>query len=230
LPLLSTAFDIQGFFSTKLPTSSADRIDLLARLFYAIASPNAVVQLREAFSIARKGDLHIFQNYDSNFGALMEALDNLDATSTVARILRRYYLVKLLDFRRKREDHHKATQQRRRPRKLCKYNLEKIDMLKQNGSVSTSTAIDTPTDRIRTTKGIRADSQAIEDLLATIHPEFASQDFTCRQRSARYLKIASKLKSRFNCGRNWYRFSQRFSPGILALIPSGREHHIATDQ
>jgi hypothetical protein len=159
----------------------------------------------------------------------MEALDNLDATSTAARILRRYFLVKLLDFRREREDYHKATQQKPRSKRQFKYNLDKIELLKLNRTSSNNTA-QSPRVQGRTVKARRADSQAIEDLLTIIHPEHVSCGGTRRHRSARHQKAAAKLKSRLSCARNWYHFSQRFSPGILALIPSGGDYHISTDQ
>ena len=46
--------DLQTYFSTRLRGASAEKVALLTRLVHAIASPNALVQLRNAFALARK--------------------------------------------------------------------------------------------------------------------------------------------------------------------------------
>ncbi|KAL7906644.1 hypothetical protein GGI35DRAFT_487758 [Trichoderma velutinum] len=204
------------FFAAVLPSSSADKVDLLARLFFAIASPGALVQLCDAFNLARKAQYPFSRDNSTHLGALMEALDSLDASSFAARILRRYYLVNLLELRLEREKYHKTAswKQQKRPKRLLKYDLKRLNLLEHTGTAAISPDSESKTD-----------SQAIEDLIAIVHPEYnASKKITIHQ------KTAAKLKSRLACARNWYQFSNTFSPGILALIPSGGEYRISIDQ
>lgn len=215
------------FFAAELPSSSADKIDLLARLFFAIASPGALLQLCDAFNLARKAQYPFSQDNSTHLGALMEALDSLDASSFAARILRRYYLVSLLELRLEREKYHKTASQKqqKRPKRLLKYDLKRLNLLKCTGTATISSDSESNNNQKRGAKGKRADSQAIQDLVAIVHPEYnASKD------SAIHQKTAAKLKQRLACARNWYQFSDTFSPGILALIPSGGEYHISIDQ
>ncbi|RFU74500.1 hypothetical protein TARUN_7738 [Trichoderma arundinaceum] len=218
---------MHNFFATELPSSSADKVDLLARLFFAIASPSALLQLCDAFDLARKAQYPFSRDNSTHLGALMEALDSLDASSFAARILRRYYLVSLLKFRLEREKHHKTASQKqqKRPKRLLKYDLQRLNLLERTGTAIISLDSESNNNQKRGAKGKRADSQAIQDLVAIVHPEYNAS-----KKSTIYQKTAAKLKSRLACARNWYQFSDTFSPGILALIPSGGEYRISIDQ
>ena len=66
----------------------------LVRLFYAIASPDAICQLRDACGVIRQGVFQIAGSTDDILGTV-KALDRLDASSHIISIAKRFYLVAL---------------------------------------------------------------------------------------------------------------------------------------
>ena len=70
------------------------RILTLVRLFYAIASPDAICQLHNACQFIRQGLFEVIESTNGILGAI-KALDRLDANSHTISIAKRFYLVAL---------------------------------------------------------------------------------------------------------------------------------------
>ena len=66
----------------------------LVRLFYAIASPDAICQLRDACRAIRQGTFQITEPTDDILSTI-KALDRLDANSHIISIAKRFHLVRL---------------------------------------------------------------------------------------------------------------------------------------
>jgi hypothetical protein len=199
------------------------QLDFLTRLFFAIASPHAFRQLTDACTIVRQhhesADLYPV-NDDS---MLMKALDVLDAGTAVRAILRRFYLVRLLDRRVQREDYYKERRssrvraQRKQDHNSIKQLTEDLDSLSEDRSTG------------RQRPG-RADTNAFADLLATFYPNLKQSGRPGHLAEDReYRESYWKLKNRLKSARNWYLLQQKFSIGILALVPCG-EFQIGADK
>jgi hypothetical protein len=147
----------------------------------------------------------------------MQNLDQLDAATSISSTLRRFHLTRLLDHRISLENGHKNARPNMRK---CRYAPEGLNGLLGKGETSNGD-----------TKSVRADTKALADLMAESYPrlkrptrdEHASTDTD-------YQDKLKKLQNRLSCARNWYALQQRFSPGILALVPCGGEFHIQIDQ
>jgi hypothetical protein len=72
----------------------------------------------------------------------------------------------------------------------------------------------------------RISSMVLSSLMAEAYPELERPS---RMRNASCTECKKKYKSLQNmlsAGRNWHLMQRQFSPGILALIPTGREKRI----
>ncbi|OJD22264.1 hypothetical protein ACJ73_06394 [Blastomyces percursus] len=188
-------------------TKYHQKVPFLVRLFFAVASPLAFKQLAEACEAARERHDMIAPISADDDAMLMKVLDALDSGVTIRAILRRFFLVQLLNCRLRREDDHKNRRSIR------------VAALQSRGGLTKDTGFSG-----------RADSSAFRDLLTTFYPHLEVPDR--RNPSAddsEYLEKHTKLKNRLNAARNWYQLQQKFSPGILALVPCG-ELRIGTDK
>jgi hypothetical protein len=196
----------------------------LTRLFFAVASPQAFRQLTEACTIVRQHHESAISYPVDDDSMLMRALDVLDTGTAVRGIIRRFYLVRLLDHRVQREDYYKGRRSVR-VRAQRKQDHRSIEQLIQDpgdqweGDVS---------NRMR--RPGRADTKAFADLLATFYPHLKQPDKQNpsagdREYREKYWKLRNRLKS----ARNWYLLQQKFPLGILALVPCG-EFQIGTDK
>ena len=79
----------------------------------------------------------------------------------------------------------------------------------------------------RQCKSIRADTQALADLMAESYPhlERPTHDKFVSTGTEYQVKLR-KLQNRLSCARKWYTLQQKFSPGILALVPCGGDFQI----
>lgn len=197
-----------------------NKVVFLTRLFFAIASPQAFRQLSEACSIVRQNRESMISYSVNDDSGLMSALDLLDVGTTVRTILRRFYLVRLLDYRIRREDYY-IGRRSSRIRAQRKQDYRSIERLTRDPGIQLEKDESRPG---------RADAKAFEDLLAMFYPNLKRPD---KQNPSvhdkEYDDKHSKLKNRLNCARNWHLLQQKFSPGILALVPCG-EFQIGTDK
>ncbi|EQL37996.1 hypothetical protein BDFG_01013 [Blastomyces dermatitidis ATCC 26199] len=153
-----------------------EEVPRLVRLFYAIASPYAFKQLAEAYV--------------------------LDSKSTLRTLLRRFFLVRLLDSRNQSENSFKIRRTQSAPGRDCKNK-----------------------DRARDSLSGRPDSNAVQDLLFKFYPHIKHVE----KWSVEYKEKHTKLKNRLKWARNWYLLRQKFSSGLLALVPCGDELRIGID-
>lgn len=153
----------------------------------------------------------------------MKALDVLDAGTAVRDILRRFYLVRLLERRIQREDYYKKRRSAR-VRAQHKRDYKSIEQL-----------VEDPDDQLDEEsmgkqRSGRPDANAFADLLATFYPDLKPSDRPSHLAKDReYRENYWKLKNRLKSARNWYLLQQKFSPGIMALVPCG-EFKIGTDK
>ena len=200
--------DIYQIFTDRSECGDSDTIWLLTRLFFAIGSPDAFSQLRDACSASRQvKELAVSRPTDSVSEAV-QALDQLDITVTTASMLRRFYLTILVTQRYERERHHQS----QRPKRLL-------------GSQNTKSGHDTGTAAKQDYLG-RADTKALTELMAEAYPNLKPTRKRNTVTDDEYQKKLSSLKVRLRDGRNWYTMQQRLSPGILALVPTQGDYQI----
>ncbi|EON65747.1 hypothetical protein W97_04986 [Coniosporium apollinis CBS 100218] len=174
---------------------------LLTRLFFAIASPDAFFQLRDACSsVRRKADVTVPQHINT-VAQTVEALDSLETAASTNAILRRYHLTRLVEHRNERENQHRIERPERVIRSLSK-------TVKQQEGFG------------------RASSMALADIMAEAYPGLKQPSKQRTAPNAEYQRRYKILKNRLCSGRNWDLMQQRFSPGILALVPTGGDYGI----
>ncbi|EEQ89763.2 uncharacterized protein BDCG_04883 [Blastomyces dermatitidis ER-3] len=179
-----------------------EEVPRLVRLFYAIASPYAFKQLAEACKSARLQEHNTLSQFPSDDQMLMNTLDVLDSKSTLRTLLRRFFLVRLLDSRNQSENSFKIRRTQSAPGRDCKNK-----------------------DRARDSLSGRPDSNAVQDLLFKFYPHIKHVE----KWSVEYKEKHTKLKNRLKWARNWYLLRQKFSSGLLALVPCGDELRIGID-
>ena len=91
---------------------------LLIRLFFAIASPDAFYQLRDACTMVRgREKLTVTQDVNT-IAQTIQALDKLESTTSAQSIIRRYHLVRLVEHRIERKKKHISQRPERATKKL----------------------------------------------------------------------------------------------------------------
>jgi hypothetical protein len=177
---------------------SEDRncLSVLTRLFYAIASPEAFYQLRDACTLVRQNGEFIIPQPSDTIVQTVRALDGLETAASTNAILRRYHLVRLIHHRNERE---------------------KERLTKNSNKTSKSAEVK---------RGFgRASSLALSDLMAEAYPELEQPSRLQDAIGTEYERRHKSIKNMLCSGRNWDLLQERFSPGILALVPV-REHGV----
>jgi hypothetical protein len=189
------------------PKYHEKEVPFLVLLFFAIASPPAFKQLAETCATARQPhDLEIPNSTNDNT-TLMRALDALESGTTIRVILRRFFLVRLWDQRLQLQDY---------------YNRRK------SARIAAQRSSRTPVDDADVSG--RADSIALRKLLTMFYPHLKEpSEGDPAADKGEYGEKYRKLKNRLSSARNWHALQQRFSPGILALVPCG-EFQIGADK
>jgi hypothetical protein len=136
----------------------------------------------------------------------MQALDRLEVAVSKSFIQRRYLLTHLVDHRNKLE----GTQLSQRPERAAKTAkaMKGQRMLTNERSFG------------------RASSLALENLMSQAYPGLKPTRGTQAGKNDAYQKKLKSIKNRLTYRRNWSMVQQRFSLGILALIPTGGDYRI----
>ncbi|RDW83778.1 uncharacterized protein DSM5745_04104 [Aspergillus mulundensis] len=211
-------------FTHHLGPSKQSIALLLTRLFYAVGSPDALSQLRHAVKLSREQTPVIIPASPNDLATTVKALDHLDSMTTLSHILRRYYLVRLLEHRtRLEQDHVTAQRACRRPKRMLKYDCARVELIKSGRSGSATK----PNEKKQQLPKYRSKSQALADLMQMLYPDLkpAADGKDCV-----YSRKLTKLRNRLSCARNWYRFEQAFPGAILALIPCAGRFSVSIDQ
>jgi hypothetical protein len=79
----------------------------LVRLFYAIASPLALSQLKDACTLVKKENENIVPQRTDTAAQTIKALNAVDTAATIHSLLRRVHLVRLLALRTEKEKQYK---------------------------------------------------------------------------------------------------------------------------
>lgn len=226
LPEPDTVF---ATFAREVKNENSESALLLTRLFYAIGSPTAFCQLRDALRVAHQSTLPRTDLSSNQLMSTIESLDRLDSVTGYAHILRRFLLVRLLNLRLEREAFHRASTltTSAQPR-LLKYDLARIETIKEGRDAQVESHYGRKGGKPRKR---RADSKALIDLLTMLHPEASDErQQPTSPRIETFPRKLSQLRHRLASARNWFTLSEAFTPGILALIPRGGDSHISVEQ
>ncbi|KAJ5374360.1 hypothetical protein N7517_006366 [Penicillium concentricum] len=126
---LPSATQVFAAFSHHLSESKRSVAQLLTCLFYAVGSPDAVIQLRHALQFARKTSVIpvVQSGLQNDLATTVQALDRLDSITALSHILRRYYLVRLSAHRTRLEQDHIATKLAGRgSKRMLKYDCARL--------------------------------------------------------------------------------------------------------
>ncbi|QSS63445.1 hypothetical protein I7I51_00503 [Histoplasma capsulatum] len=175
----------------RIEAKHHQKVPLLVRLFFAVASPLAFKQLAEACEAARERH-DLIAPCSADDAMLMKALDALDSGTTIRAILRRFFLVQLLGRRLECEKEYKG---RRSARVAAQQSL------------GGSTRADSSAFRDLLT-------MFYPHLKVPDRRNPSADD-------SEYLEKHTRLKNRLNSARNWYLLQEKFKSGILALVPCG---------
>ncbi|RDW80799.1 hypothetical protein BP5796_05497 [Coleophoma crateriformis] len=215
----SNAEEVFETFRQRLSEDRRHLSSLLMRLFYAVGSPDALRQLRDALDLARKNYIIPAAHAAANdLATTVSMLDQLDATTTLSHILRRYHLVRLLVHRSKLESSLKAAKLAAKgTKRRLKYDFEKIELMKRG--VEAAFDADAKSAKENQLK-YRSKTQALSDLMRTLYPDLQPDpEGSVSATGCEYNRKLTKLRNRLSCARNWYQFEQEFPGAILALIP-----------
>ena len=207
--------DVFHIFVERSQNEDHNAIWFLTRLFFAIASPDAFYQLRDACTASRQDGELITARSTNSVCQTVQTLDQLDVSMSTASILRRYHLAFLVSCRNEREAHHQSQGRERVPRTL-KYGYE--------SSTHTRRTV------LRGDGYSRASSMALADMMAEAYPDLKSGGKRGTEPDTVYPKKYRSLKERVYSGKNWYEMQQRLSPGILALVPTRGDYNIQNSE
>ena len=224
--------DVAAIFRKRLHRDYGGCVELLTRASFAIGSPDAFRQLQEALQHARNAPTFACLPHSKDPALLISMLDKLDSNSSLTQILRRYFLVELLQYRIDRERQRPPTKRQSKRKKLRKYDLENIDQI-LNGAHQDREAAARPRSDFDGSKPRqqRADIWAISELMETLYPDLLPSINGLQESRAKECHAKrQKLKSRLWCARNWYKLKEEFSLGILALVPSGGDFSVSIEQ
>ncbi|RDW69676.1 hypothetical protein BP6252_08696 [Coleophoma cylindrospora] len=214
----SNAEEVFETFRQRLSEDRKHLSSLLMRLFYAVGSPDALRQLRDALDLARKNYIIPAAHTANDLANTVSMLDQLDATTTLSHILRRYHLVRLLDHRSKLESSLKAAKLAAKgTKRRLKYDFEKIELMKRGAEAAFDADAKSAKDN---QLKYRSKTQALSDLMRTLYPDLQPDpEGSVSTTGCEYNRKLTKLRNRLSCARNWYQFEQEFPGAILALIP-----------
>lgn len=218
LARFSNTEEVFETFRERLSEDRKHLSSLLMRLFYAVGSPDALRQLREALDLARKNCMVPAYHAANDLATTVSVLDQLDATTTLSHILRRYHLVRLLDHRSKLESNHKAAKLAAKgTKRRLKYDCAMIEIMKRGAEAD----FDANTRSAKDNQlKYRSKTQALNDLMRTLYPDLQpDSEGSTTAAGCEYNRKLTKLRNRLSCARNWYQFEQEFPGAILALIP-----------
>jgi hypothetical protein len=200
------ARDIYQRLLHKCPSANDDIALFLVRLFYAIASPQAFALLKDAFTTLKTENEIIVPQSTNTAAQTIKALNALDTAATVQSLLRRFHLVRLHALRVEKEEQYELEKPQRHAMK-SRLRKRKVQRTYESSS-----------------------SLAINDLMAEAYPHL---ERPVRMRDAagtEYGRRHTALKHMLVAGRNWHTLQRRFSSGVLALIPTGREYGIQNSE
>jgi hypothetical protein len=198
--------DIYTMILARLKRRDRDLALLLTRIFYAIGSPESFQQLKDACQLVRKrhamsvhaADSSETQPPQSLGPKVIRALDKLDIEASVESILRRGYLASLRGDRNSRQIQYRIRDSSKRSRRSRPGNA-KFRLQKASGGAE------------------RASVRVIDDLLKDAYPELR----LVAETDQNYQKKAASLHQKLSQGRHWLALEEKFSPGILAVVPTG---------
>jgi len=235
---LPPADQIFAAFSHQLPENKRSVAQLLTSLFYAVGSPDALIQLRHALQFARKTSVipvvQVQSGLHSDLATTVQALDRLDSITTLSHILRRYYLVRLLAHRNRLEHDHIATKVARRgSKRMLKYDCARLGLIRGSGEGGGGRSADASDQRVNKDRPKnRSKTQALTDLMQKIYPGLTPLPVAEDRQTndCMYSRKLTQLRNRLSCARNWYTFEHTFPGAILALIPCAGRYSISIDK
>jgi hypothetical protein len=101
-PIYNCKFPLIEIYQTFTNRSSSDnsnRLWLLTRLFFAVASQDAFVQLRNSCLTIRESISTVILSSSNTVSANMESLDQLDVSLATAFVVKRFHLIRLVEAR-----------------------------------------------------------------------------------------------------------------------------------
>jgi hypothetical protein len=145
-------------------------------------------------------------------GKMSQMIRKLDQIELADPIIRRHYLVQLLDRRIKLEEECRAenrVERSSRSSRMTKYDLRRL----QSKSAAMNT--DIPPRQLE-----KPDSRAFIQLMAECYP-YLPQPKKGRQQptDVEYVECKKRLQNRLNAARNWRSLKNTFGIGILLLVP-----------
>ncbi|KAF1976453.1 hypothetical protein BU23DRAFT_551400, partial [Bimuria novae-zelandiae CBS 107.79] len=125
-----TDAQIYDIFVTKLGYQANTIIELLTCLFFAVASPEAISQLRQVCCLRRTSNSGYLFPKGETIGEAMKALDKVEDIFSSHSIIRRYYLLCLAERRESLVQEHKLkAAQRTRTRNSGMEKIQKVESL-----------------------------------------------------------------------------------------------------
>ncbi|KAJ9655170.1 hypothetical protein H2201_008871 [Coniosporium apollinis] len=184
-------------------------LSLLVRLYPAIGSPEAFVQLWDFCRAFRKDDAFVIPQGADTILQTLNALDKLRHLSSFTAITRRYYLARFYQLVEDRK-------------------AEKTREIRGQCQGKTRAANDENTGKKK------GETAAWNSIMAEKHPDLppppSDAPGTSRAGTDEYDTILGRLKNDCKAGGAWHLLKQQFSCGILALVPVKGQYAIRTSE
>ena len=171
--------EVYKIFLGRNQSKDLDRLWFLTRLFFAITSPEAFYQLRDACTSVRENNTPTLLQPTNSITQTVQALDNLEIAASTNSILHRYHLTRLVDHRNERQNHHK-NERSKRPERV-------VRRVKENSEAYE-----------------RASSLTLTDLMALAYPKLKPFPRSRGRSENEYHRRLTSLKNRISSGRNWH--------------------------
>ena len=196
VPSISSPVEPGDPFSRKRRKQGHGSTQHLDNLYFGTGSSDSIRQLRDIVTTTRGSNSWTLSQRPSNIAETLHVLDTLDDFQQAALFVRRTYLLKLWKLRKELMDNA---------------------MNQRPAEIQPVLAVG------------KLESNVLDHLMAEAYPDIAQRPREAgdvrKWRKLNEVKRKS-LKNRFQAAKNWNALSERFSPGILALVPSGGEFHI----
>lgn len=199
-PSTSSDVGIRDAFVKKLRKKDHGLINDLTNLCLATASLDSFCQLKDVLAATRGINSSTLATGSSNMAETLRMLDKLEESQQLSLFLRRIYLLKLW-----------------RLRKVTSARLENDRERRPEEGQPTVPPVG------------KVESNVLDHLMKEAYPHIDRRPEDAgkiRDWRKQYESKRKSLQNRFQAAKRWNSLTETFSPGILALIPSGGQYCI----
>jgi hypothetical protein len=190
----------------RIGQQTAERTSFFIHLLFAVAHPTSIRQLRDVLEAFKsRDDLQTLRPSDTIAG-VVQRLDLLDVDTTRNALLRRFYLLRLFDLR---DTLRTEIKEKRAPRG------------RERRAKRNSSSIVAPGD----SESGKVASAVLSEMMKLAYPSI-ERPKTRGIDPGNYWQMHKSLQNRLFASHNWHLMRQKFTVGVIALVPTGGQFNI----